>query len=108
MSFTQLEEEFTFKIIVFGDADVGKTTLTHRLEFNRFQSDMRKTIGVDFLSKIFFVDNLSISLQVWDFSGEHRFRDLFSMWLNGSSGGIYMYDITNTESFTHINVRSAE
>lgn len=104
MSFTHLNDrDFTFKIIVFGDGNVGKTTLTLRLKFNRFKANLRKTIGVDFLSKTFFVDNLSINLQVWDFSGEDRFRDLFSMWLNGASGGIFMYDITNLDSLTHMN-----
>lgn len=103
MSFTQLERDFTFKIIVFGDANVGKTTLTRRLKFNRFKGNLRKTIGVDFLTKTFFVDSLSITLQVWDFSGEDRFRDLFSMWLIGASGGVLMYDITNYDSLTHID-----
>lgn len=102
MSFTKIEKDFTFKVIVFGDANVGKTTLTHRLEFNTFKTNMKKTIGVQFLSKSLFVNNISITLQVWDFSGEKRFKAFFPMWLSGARGGIFMYDITNYKSLDHM------
>jgi len=40
-----------FKIIIFGDAGSGKTTLTKRFKTDSFISDSQMTIGVDFETK---------------------------------------------------------
>ncbi len=47
------EEEFDylFKIVMIGDAAVGKSAIVHRFKYNTFVERHASTIGVDFLLK---------------------------------------------------------
>jgi small GTP-binding protein len=93
----------TFKIIIFGDAGCGKTTLTQRFLTNLFVSDSKMTIGVDFEVKSLEVDKEKVKLQIWDFGGEERFRFLLPTYVRGARGGLFLYDITNYSSIAHID-----
>ena len=93
----------TFKIIIFGDAGTGKTTLTQRFLTNLFVSDQTMTIGVDFEVKSLTVDEQKVKLQIWDFGGEERFRFLLPTYVRGARGGLFIYDITNFSSIAHID-----
>jgi len=87
-----------FKIVFFGDGGVGKTTLINRYLTGVFRSSSEITIGVDFHVKKIQVDGKKVSLQIWDFAGEDRFRFLMPSYVIGASGGIFMYDITRYTS----------
>lgn len=93
----------TFKIIIFGDAGCGKTTLTQRFLTNLFVSDSKMTIGVDFEVKSLEVDKQKVKLQIWDFGGEERFRFLLPTYVRGARGGLFLFDITNYSSLAHID-----
>ena len=93
----------TFKIIIFGDAGCGKTTLTQRFLTNLFVSDQTMTIGVDFEVKSLTVNEQKVKLQIWDFGGEERFRFLLPTYVRGARGGLFLYDITNFSSIAHID-----
>ncbi len=93
----------TYKIVIFGDAGCGKTTLTQRYLTNLFKSDTSMTIGVDFEVKSLELDEKKVKLQIWDFGGEERFRFLLPTYVKGANGGIFMYDITNYSSLAHID-----
>jgi len=92
-----------FKIIIFGDAGSGKTTLTKRFKTELFISNSQVTIGVDFETKTFEVDGKKVKLMIWDFGGEEKFRFILPKYINGAMGGILMYDITNYPSLAHID-----
>ncbi|MBD3193480.1 MAG: GTP-binding protein [Candidatus Lokiarchaeota archaeon] len=93
----------TFKLVIFGDAGTGKTTLTHRFLTNLFKSDSTMTIGVDFNVKSVEVLGKKVKLQIWDFGGEERFRFLLPTYVRGAAGALFMYDITNFSSLAHID-----
>ncbi|HEC93692.1 MAG TPA: GTP-binding protein [Candidatus Atribacteria bacterium] len=93
----------TFKLVIFGDAGSGKTTLTHRFLTNLFKSDSKMTIGVDFEVKNLEIEGKKVKLQIWDFGGEERFRFLLPTYVRGANGGLFMYDITNYSSLAHID-----
>jgi small GTP-binding protein len=92
-----------FKVVIFGDAGCGKTTLRKRFVSDVFVSDLSKTIGVDFETKVVGMDGLLIKLIIWDFAGEEKFRFIFPQYIYGAMGGILMYDITDYSSFSHIS-----
>ncbi len=93
----------TFKVIIFGDAGTGKTTLAQRFLTNIFKSDSKMTIGIDFEVKSLDVDGKKIKLQIWDFGGEERFRFLLPSYVRGANGGLFMYDVTDYSSIAHID-----
>jgi Ras-related protein Rab-8A len=93
----------TYKIVIFGDAGCGKTTLTQRFLTDLFKSDSKMTIGVEFQVKSIEVEGKKVKLQIWDFGGEERFRFLLPTYIRGANGGFFMYDVTNYSSVAHID-----
>jgi small GTP-binding protein len=94
----ETEPDVMFKVCFFGDGGVGKTTLIGRYLTGIFKSDQTLTIGVDFHIKKIWIGDKLVSLQIWDFAGESRFRFLLPSYVVGASGGIFMYDITRFSS----------
>ncbi|MFX1238454.1 MAG: ADP-ribosylation factor-like protein, partial [Promethearchaeota archaeon] len=71
-------EKFMFKVVVVGNGGVGKSTMIQRLITGKFLSQ-KITIGTDLASfRLDIEDNdgntFKITLQLWDFAGEKRFR----------------------------------
>lgn len=82
---------------------MGKTTLTKRYVTGLFDEDLKVTIGLDFYMKNLEINGKLISLQIWDFAGESRFRFLLPGYVRGASGAIFMYDITRYASIKQID-----
>ncbi|OLS12668.1 MAG: small GTP-binding protein [Promethearchaeota archaeon CR_4] len=96
------EYDYIFKLIIFGDGGVGKTTLTQRYLTGFFDKGSRLTIGVEFFVKTLEVADKKEKLQIWDFGGEERFRFLLPQYCRGTSGGIFVYDVTQELTFNHL------
>lgn len=94
--------EYTFKICIFGDGGVGKTTLTQRYLTGKFDANISITLGANILVKFLKIKDMKISLQIWDFGGEEMFRFLLPSYAVGSSGGIFMFDLTRNLSLINI------
>ncbi|MFX1488440.1 MAG: Rab family GTPase [Promethearchaeota archaeon] len=93
-----------YKVVVFGDVGVGKTTLIEKYAMNLFKSDLRMTIGVDFGVKYMDINGKKIKLQIWPYRGEEdRFRVFLPTYMRGAFGVIIMYDFTNHYSLAHID-----
>ena len=64
---TTLDSPLLFKLIIVGEAGVGKTCLLHQYTHNEFKSEYNVTIGVEFCSKIIPLDSKTTAkLQIWD------------------------------------------
>jgi small GTP-binding protein len=99
----ETEPDVMFKVCFFGDGGVGKTTLIGRYLTGIFKSNQTLTIGVDFHVKKIQIGDKLVSLQIWDFAGEDRFRFLLPSYVIGTSGGIFMYDITRFSSLKNFS-----
>lgn len=95
--------DIRFKLCIFGEGGVGKSTLVNRYVSGIFKENYQMTIGVAFQSKVLKIKGLEVYLQIWDFAGEDRFKFLLPNYVSGASGGIFMYDITRYHSLTHID-----
>jgi len=92
-----------YKVCIFGDGGVGKSTLVRRYVTGAFEDDLKKSIGVDITMKKVDIKGRGVTLQIWDFAGEDRFRSLLPTYASGAHGGIFMYDITRL--ITLINIK---
>jgi small GTP-binding protein len=88
-----------YKVCIFGDGGVGKTTLTNRYLTGIFEERYQLTIGMDFYLKKLELNGTKISLQIWDFAGEEKFRFLLPSAVLGAQGTIFMYDLTRYSTF---------
>ncbi|XP_015908527.1 uncharacterized protein [Parasteatoda tepidariorum] len=93
----------TYKILVLGDSNVGKTCIVHRFCDETYYDTYISTIGIDFKQKIVNLDGMPIKLQIWDTAGQERFRTLTTAYYRGAMGILVMYDVTNMDSFNHLS-----
>jgi len=92
-----------FKLCIFGDGGVGKTTLVNRYLTGVFKTGTTMTLGVDFHVKTIVIDEVTVGLQIWDFAGEEQFRYLLPRYTMGASGGIFMFDVTRYMSLNNLS-----
>ena len=91
-----------YKIILIGDASVGKSNILSRYLSNVFKQDTKSTVGVEFGSKKVSVNGVNVKLQIWDTAGQERYRAITSAYYKGSKGCIIVYDITSEKSFEDV------
>jgi len=95
------EYDYLLKILLIGDAGVGKTALVGRFVDKQFE-DYRATIGVDFKLQTVEIDDKVTKLQLWDTAGQERFRTVTKAYFRGAHGVVIVYDITNTASWEQL------
>lgn len=98
-----IEEKRAFKLCIFGAGGVGKTTLIKRFVTKVFEEDIKMTIGADFSIKNVILEEGTVTLRIWDFAGEERFRVLLPSFAKGAKGGIFMFDTTRYSSIRDID-----
>ena len=95
--------DYRFKLVLLGEAAVGKTSLFHRFISGEFNDDYSSTIGAKFLTKVIEINTPQgleqVSLAIWDVAGQPRFEDLRTTFYRGASGALLLFDITRKESF---------
>lgn len=90
------------KILLIGDSNVGKTSILLHYVDNVFPDEHIATIGLEYKEKTLIYRTFKIKLQVWDTAGEERFRAISKSIFRGTHGVIFVYDITNKESFSNV------
>ncbi|KAI7903277.1 ras-related protein RGP2 [Cokeromyces recurvatus] len=94
---------YLFKIVIIGDSGVGKSNLLLQYTSNEFMEDSRSTIGVEFATKNIKIENSLIKAQIWDTSGQERYKAITSAFYRGAVGALLVYDITRKSSFDHVH-----
>ncbi|KAG6972914.1 hypothetical protein JG687_00001210 [Phytophthora cactorum] len=91
----------TLKVIVVGNGNVGKTSMTTRYAKGRYTGTYKKTIGVDFMEKTVELRDLgeTINLMIWDTAGQEEFDTLTSRYYKGAGAVIYVFSTVDRASF---------
>nr|MDO8110732.1 Rab family GTPase [Candidatus Sigynarchaeota archaeon] len=95
---TNARKKFVLKIITASDSGCGKDVLLHRFVSNRFIADTSMTVGVQFHLKNITFGGIEITLQLWDFGGQDRFRFLLPTYTSGAKGFILFFDLTRMQT----------
>ena len=91
------------KIILLGDVGVGKTSIISRYYKNEFDINSMTTGSSSYVSKIVQRNNIKYKLNIWDTSGQERYRSVTKLFVQGANIVILVYAIDVKETFNVIN-----
>ena len=94
--------KYLFRICLLGDAGVGKTSILTRFCDDTFKENYNNTIGVDFRVVTLKYKDIISKIHIWDTAGQERFRSLTINYLHNSHGFLFIFDITNKDSFDNV------
>lgn len=90
------------KVVVAGDANVGKTSLIRRYCTETFEETRAATGGVDFQIKIVEVDGRSVKLSIWDIAGQEQFGAFRDTFYRGAKAVALVYDLTQPATLENL------
>ncbi len=93
------------KVVLLGDAGVGKSSIAKRFCQDKFEDGYDVTIGGAYLQKTISlpprIENgqtlgeSQVKLHIWDTGGSDKFRSMVKMYYRDAVGAIICYDVTN-------------
>ena len=102
MSQNNEDEEKEIKVILLGEAGVGKTNLINRATGQDFNPFSKTTGSSSFSKMIVNVRNKNFEINLWDTIGQEQFRQLTKLFYNNSKIVIFVYDITSHKSIDEL------
>ncbi len=98
------------QILIVGDGMVGKTSLIRQFVDSKFSESYIETIGSDLTFKDEYNEvrtvagsgKVHIRLRIYDIGGQKQFRKNMLRYVKTSQIMVICYDITQPETFTHV------
>ena len=98
------KEDNNFKIVLVGEAGVGKTSIISQFVDQIFEDDLQTSTGGSFMTKTLkFNNEKTIKFEIWDTAGQERYRALTKMFYKNALAAVIVYDVTRKRSFEEIN-----
>ena len=95
------------KVILTGSFGVGKTSLFNQFIYQEFTDKYLTTIGAKVNSKTVNTAKGEINLLVWDIAGEITQDKVPQSYFLGSSGVVYVVDLTRPRTFEAVSTEVA-
>lgn len=98
------DNNISCKVVLVGDAGVGKTSIITYFLSNVFSEEIPSTISATYNYKIleFKRYNKSLSLDIWDTAGQEIYRSMSKNFYVNAAIGILVYDIRRKDSFDSV------
>ena len=96
------DSDITIKLLLIGNAFVGKTLIVQKFIDNTFSKSTMSTIGVDLQSKIIDINGKKVKYLIWDTAGEDRMKTMTYSYYRGCHVILIVYDVTNQKSFENV------
>ena len=96
-------QELNLKIILIGDASVGKSSIILRYKTNEYLDIYNATIGIDYIFKKIEVDGINIKLQVLDTAGQERYHSIIPSYIRNAHGIFLVFDLSQKSSFENLD-----
>ncbi len=91
--------DYLLKLLMIGEAGVGKSSVLVRFADNTFELGQVATIGVDFRVRTITAAGKIVKETVWDCGGSERYRSITSSYYKGAHGIMLVYDVTDRSTF---------
>ncbi|KAG8932431.1 hypothetical protein FRC03_011927 [Tulasnella sp. 419] len=86
------------KLVLLGEAAVGKSSIVMRFVSNEFQANKEPTIGAAFLTQKCRLEDRVLRYEIWDTAGQERFHSLAPMYYRNAQAAVVVYDVTKAQS----------
>ncbi|KAK0465421.1 GTP-binding protein ypt5 [Desarmillaria tabescens] len=86
------------KLVLLGEAAVGKSSVVLRFVSNEFQANKEPTIGAAFLTQKCRLEDRVLRYEIWDTAGQERFHSLAPMYYRNAQAAVVVYDVTKATS----------
>ena len=96
------DSDLTIKLLLIGNAFVGKTLIVQKFIDNTFSKTTLSTIGVDLQSKIIDINGKKVKYLIWDTAGEDRMKTMTYSYYRGCHAILIVYDVTEQKSFQNV------
>ena len=93
------EEKETIKVILIGNEGVGKTNLINVASGRGFNENEKSSLTASYLKKLIKLNDKNYIISLWDTIGQEKLRTLSKLFFKNSKIVIYVYDITNHDTF---------
>ena len=92
------------KIVLLGEARVGKTSIITRIIKDTFDYNCLSSSGASFSQKLMFFDDMStkVNFLIWDTVGQEKYRSISKLFYRDAAIAILVLDITDLSSFEEI------
>jgi Ras-related protein Rab-7A len=90
------------KVVIVGEAGVGKTNLLKHLLHEPFSAAQRATEHYDRYDRFVQVGQTIVRIDLWDTAGQERHRSLAPTFYRGARLAIIVYDITSRPTFSEV------
>ena len=84
---------------MIGSSFTGKTSLIFRFVNDTFNTNYMNTVGVDLKSATLQIKNTMARLNIWDTTGQEKFKSLTKSYFRNCQGAVAVFDLTKRESF---------
>ena len=94
--------DYLLKYIIIGDSSVGKTNILSVYNNGKFNEKFQPSIGVEFIAKNIELEDSIFRLQIWDTAGQENFLSMTKVYYKNSCCAFIVYDITEKDTFSHV------
>jgi small GTP-binding protein len=91
--------EVSPKLIVVGEANVGKTSILEQWLHGTFTQETAPTIGAGLSTVPLMVDGNVQTFNIWDTAGTPQFRSVVPMYCRQAAIAVIVFDLTNPVTF---------
>ena len=89
-------------LMLLGDSQVGKTSLTLLLTKNKFDDSLLTTIGKESYMYQVNLHGHDIKMKIWDTAGQERFKSMSVSVIKTVDGLVLVYSTTSKQSFSNL------
>ncbi|XP_022319744.2 ras-related protein Rab-1-like [Crassostrea virginica] len=91
-----------FKVVLLGEAGVGKSSIFLRLKENIFGDSLQPTVGIESCSKVMKIDSQNITFSIWDTAGAERFKTITRNYYRNTHAVLLVYSWDDPSSLHYL------
>ena len=97
------ERRIVIPLMLLGDGQVGKTSLSLNLTKNTFDDSLLTTVGKESYIYQANLHGHNVKMKIWDTAGQERFKSMSVGVIKMVDGLILVYSIANKETFKNLD-----